>query len=154
MDKNKNKLVIVCVDDEKIVLDSLNYQLQHHFQDTYDFEFAESAEEAIHVIQQLNEEGIDVALIIADQIMPGMKGDEFLTLVNKMFPDPIKILLTGQASLESAIKAINNAGLYRYLCKPWNEGDFLMTIENALEKYKSEEDTQLQMYKLLRSKNE
>lgn len=142
---NTPKLVIMCVDDEKIVLDSLNRQLQRHFHDAYEFEFAESAEEAIKTLDELSSEGYSVAMIISDQIMPGMSGDQFLTHIHQKLPKPIKILLTGQASLDSAIKAINNANLYRYICKPWSEDDFLLTVEKGLQQYVLSEQTHKQI---------
>lgn len=118
------KPVIICVDDEKIILDSLNRQLQRHFGDQYEYEFCESADEALELINQLNAEGYSVIMVISDQIMPGMSGDQFLVEVQESHPKIIKILLTGQASLESAIRAINKANLYRYITKPWSESDF------------------------------
>ncbi len=129
------KPVILCVDDEKMVLDSLNNQLQKKFGDKYNYEFAESAEEAIELINSLEKEGYPVIIVISDQIMPGLTGDKFLTMIHKDHPEQIKVLLTGQASLESAINAVNNANLYRYLNKPWEENDFLLTVEKGIEQY-------------------
>jgi len=129
------KPVILCVDDEKMVLDSLNSQLQKKFGDKYNYEFAESAEEAIDLIHTLEQEGYPVVIVISDQIMPGLTGDKFLTMIHKDHPQQIKVLLTGQASLESAISAVNNANLYRYINKPWEENDFLLTVEKGIEQY-------------------
>lgn len=129
------KPVILCVDDEQFVLNALNKQLQSKFGDRYEYEFAESAEEAIRVVDDLAEKGYPFVMVISDQIMPGMTGDQFLTYVHKKLPRPIKIMLTGQASLDSAISAINNADLYRYLTKPWQEEDFLLTVEKGLQQY-------------------
>lgn len=131
----KNKPVIICVDDEKFILDTLNRQLQRHFGDAYDYEFAESAEEALDIINELSQSGCDVVMVLSDQIMPGMTGDKFLINVQKANPKSIKILLTGQASLESAINIINNANLFRFLTKPWSEEDLLLTIEKGLKEY-------------------
>ncbi|MEM7403204.1 MAG: adenylate/guanylate cyclase domain-containing protein [Myxococcota bacterium] len=131
----QEKPVVLCVDDEKIVLDSLSEQLRKHLGDSYSYEFAESAEEAMEVIQELADEGIHVALVISDQVMPGMLGDEFLTKLHQHSPDTVKILLTGQAALESAINAVNNADLFRYLTKPWKKEDFLLTVERGLDRY-------------------
>lgn len=139
------KPVIICVDDEKMILDSLNRQLQRTFKDDYDFEFAESAEEAIQIIDELYNEGLNVVMIISDQIMPGMAGDQFLIHLHKKFPEQIKILLTGQASLDSAVNAINKANLYRYITKPWVESDFMLTVEKGLKQYNLTKQTQLQL---------
>jgi len=129
------KPVIFCVDDEKIVLNTLNSQLQGKFQDLYELGFAESGEEAIETINDLSKDGYEIIMVIADQIMPSMKGDELLVKVHQSYPKTIKILLTGQASLESAINAINSAHLFRYLTKPWPEEDFLLTVQKGLEEY-------------------
>lgn len=129
------KPVIICVDDEQIILNSLNTQLGRKFGEDYELEFAESAEEALDLIDELSEEGLQVVMIISDQIMPGMSGDEFLTTVHQTNPEIIKILLTGQAALESAINAVNHADLYRYLTKPWEEADLILTIEKGLKHY-------------------
>ena len=112
MANESKKPFILCVDDEKMVLDSLNSQLQKKFGDKYNYEFAESAEEALELIHSLEEEGYPVVIVISDQIMPGLTGDKFLTMIHKEHPQQIKVLLTGQASLESAISAVNNANLY------------------------------------------
>src|SRR5260221_12288783 len=125
MNSTNKKMVIICVDDEKIILDALNRQLQNHFGHQYEYEFCESADEAIALMDKLENEGFKTVMVVSDQIMPGMSGDEFLITVHKKYPKLVKILLTGQASLESAIKAINKANLYRYITKPWAESDFV-----------------------------
>lgn len=129
------KSMIVCVDDEQVVLNALNTQLKRKFGDQYHYEFAESGEEAIDIIEEMKEEGYAPVMVISDHIMPGMKGDELLTEVHRRYPKAIKVMLTGQANLDSAVKAINEADLYRYLLKPWDEGDFLLTIEQGMKKY-------------------
>ena len=132
--------VIICVDDEKIVLDSLKSLLRKEFSDEYDFEFAESGEEAIEIIEDFIEEGVDIPVIISDQIMPGMKGDVFLCKVENISPDSLKILLTGQASAESIGNAVNNANLFRYIPKPWNNQDLTMTIREANKSFSQDKE--------------
>ncbi len=130
-----NQEVILCVDDEQMILNSLSEQLYKHLGDRYIYEFAESGDEALEVIQELTAKGHNLVMLISDQIMPGMKGDGLLIEFNKRFPNAIKILLTGQAGLESAINAINNADLFRYLIKPWVEENFIATIKKGLRQY-------------------
>jgi class 3 adenylate cyclase/FixJ family two-component response regulator len=130
------KPVIICVDDEKFILDTILKQVKREFGDEFDYEIAESAEEAIEIMEELQDDARELAMVISDQIMPGMKGEQFLTYVNTQNNETVKILLTGQASLESAINAINNANLYRYLTKPWQENDLLFTIKKGIEEYK------------------
>lgn len=129
------KPVIICVDDEQIVLNVLGTQLKRKFGDKYTYEFAESAEEALEVIDEMVENGYTIVIIITDQLMPGITGDQFLVSIHKKHPKPIKVLLTGQAGLESAINSINNADLYRYITKPWEEEDFLLTVEKGIKQY-------------------
>jgi len=127
--------VIVCVDDEKIILDSLRDQLDARFGEDFDVEVAEGGEEGLEIIEEIRENGDQLALVVSDHLMPGMKGDDFLIRVHKDFPETLKILLTGQASLESVGKAINHARIYRYVVKPWEEEDLMLTVEKALNSF-------------------
>lgn len=127
--------VILCVDDERIILSSLKAQLQNNLPTNYQIEVAESAEEALEIIEDLINENITIPLIIADQIMPGMKGDELLGKVKRLLPQTLTIMLTGQASADAVGHAVNKAGLFRYLSKPWDEDDLILTIQSALDSY-------------------
>lgn len=130
---------IVCVDDELIVLDSLKEQLKRRFGDNYYIEVAESAEEALLVIEELQKDGIEIPLIISDQIMPRIQGDELLIQIHAQYPKMLKILLTGQASTEAVVNAVNGANLYRYVTKPWDEADLCLTVTEALRSYLQEQ---------------
>lgn len=127
---------IVCVDDEQAVLDQLSAQLTRRFGATHRVECAESAEEALALIDEIFASGDDVELVICDQVMPKMKGDRFLERVHETRPRVMKILLTGQAGLDSAIYAINNAGLHCYIEKPWEVEDLNLAIENLLTQHR------------------
>ena len=129
-----SKPVILCVDDERIVLDSLRTQLAAAFGDAYIYERAEDAEEALDVINDLNEEGISVILIISDWLMPGLRGDELLIQIHKNYPNVIKIMLTGQADEVAIERAKKQANLHSCLSKPWLESDLLETIKSGLSK--------------------
>ena len=132
--------VIVCVDDDRALLEGLTQQLDEAFGETHDIEGAESAQEAIDLIEGLHQEGEVVEMIISDQVMPGMKGDALLELLHKQYPEMLTVMLTGQAGLDSAIHAINTAGLSRYLVKPWNDDEFIRTIRELLEKLHLEQE--------------
>ena len=126
---------ILCVDDEKAVLDSIREQLFKRFDNRYLYEVAESADEAWEVIEELNQKKIDLLIIVSDWLMPGIKGDEFLIQVHQRFPMIITVMLTGQAD-EAAIKrAKEKANLYRCLAKPWSEDELIETIEQAWSIY-------------------
>jgi len=126
------KHYLLCVDDDQAILNQLSSQLEEAFGDICFFEYAESAEEALELLADIEQQGDSLQLVISDQVMPGMKGDEFLEIVNRRFPQARKILLTGYAGLESAIRAINYAGLDRYLEKPWDKHEFLETVRHLL----------------------
>ncbi len=133
------KLAILCVDDEEVVLESLKEQLKRPFGKDFYIEIAESSEDALDILQELQAEQIEVALVISDQIMPGMKGDEFLIRVHDRLPNTLTILLTGQASAEAVGNAVNHARLYRYIAKPWDQTDLSLTVTEALRRYQQDQ---------------
>ncbi len=133
---------IICVDDEVSVLETLKEQLQTCFSETHEVEIADSAEGALTLIDEIIEYGETIELVISDQVMPGMKGDKFLEIIHKKLPDAIKILLTGQAGLDSAIYAINYGGLSRYVEKPWNIESLSKDLHGLIEKFRQNLENQ------------
>ncbi|MEO6861299.1 MAG: response regulator [Microcoleus sp.] len=130
-----SKPVILCVDDERMVLDSLRTQLAAEFGDAYTYEGAEDGEEALDVIGELyEEEEARVIVIISDWLMPGIKGDELLIRIHQNYPHAIKIMLTGQADEVAIDRAKKQANLHSCLSKPWSEADLLETIKSGLSK--------------------
>ncbi len=124
---------ILCVDDEKTVLDSLKEQLKSRFGRQYVYELAENGEDALEIIQELMDEDVEIIIIVSDWLMPGMRGDEFLIEVHKRFPSIVKVMLTGQADDEAIERARDEANLHRCLAKPWSETELFETIESAME---------------------
>jgi len=118
---------VVIVDDEEIVLTSLSSLLS--LETDYEVKTFLSSEEALKYIK--NE---DTDLVISDYLMPGMDGITFLGEVRKLKPEIPRIILTGYADKENAIKAINEVGLFQYIEKPWNNDDILIVLRNGLEK--------------------
>ena len=125
--------VILCVDDERTVLQSIKAQLKKRLGDDFLIETAENSEEALDLLDELVEESTDVLLIVSDWLMPGMKGDEFLTHVHHKFPDIVKVMLTGQADPEAVERAKVNANLFQLLNKPWQEDELIDTIKKGLK---------------------
>jgi len=125
--------VILCIDDEKTILESLKSQLRRNLGDDYIYELAEDAEEGLEIIEELLEDELEIAFILSDWLMPGMKGDEFLIKVNDKYPNIPKILLTGQADEEAIEKAEKQAGLFQYMSKPWEEKELVDTIKEKLK---------------------
>lgn len=126
---------IICVDDELFLLRSLAETLKRKFGEDYAVEIAETAEIALEIIAELQAERVDIPLIISDQIMPDMKGVDLLIQVYKQSPKTLQILLTGKASVDDVGKAVNQAKLYRYISKPWEEEDLILTVKEALRSY-------------------
>lgn len=129
---------ILCVDDERNVLLTLRAQLQRHFPNC-EVELAESGVEGLELIEELRLEGREVCLVIADQIMSGMRGDQFLIELHQRYPQILKVMLTGQATAEEVGNAVNRANLYRFLSKPWNELDLCLTVGEALRRYQQDQ---------------
>tara|TARA_R110002096_G_scaffold44526_12_gene120396 strand:- start:20004 stop:21083 length:1080 start_codon:yes stop_codon:yes gene_type:complete len=135
---------ILCVDDEEGVLHALEQQLTTRFGKDCDIACAQSGADALELIDELERDGEQVAVIIADQIMPGMKGVELLEAVHVRSPDTAKILLTGQAGLDAVIAAINRAELDFYSAKPWDEANLRLAVEGLLRSYRlSQENKRL-----------
>lgn len=130
-----SKPVILLVDDELIILRGLKEQLKLAFGKEYDIETAEDAESAWEILEEYMAIGVDIPVVICDQVMPGVKGDELLIRIHNRNPDIRKIMLTGQASADAVGNALNHANLYRYLSKPWDSNDLILTIKEALKSY-------------------
>ncbi len=127
---------ILCVDDEEGVLNALEQQLITRFGNECDIACAQSGADALELIDELHRDGEQLAVIIADQIMPGMKGVELLEAVHQRSPDTAKILLTGQAGLDAVVSAINRADLDFYAAKPWDEASLRLAVEGLLRNYR------------------
>lgn len=119
----------LCVDDDQAILTQLSIQLEEYFRGFCEFEYAESAEEALQIYNEWCEYGNRVWLVLSDQILPGMSGDTLLAKIHEQDQHIIKVLLTGQAGLQSTIRAINHAGLNYYIEKPWRQADLLTILD-------------------------
>lgn len=122
-----DKETVLIVDDEEMVLTSLSTYLA--LETDYEVATFTSAGRALEHIQQ-NEVGI----IISDFLMPEMDGITFLARARELRPDAPRVILTGYADKENAIKAINLVGLYQYVEKPWDNDEIRLVIRNGLEK--------------------
>ncbi|MBE9184078.1 PAS domain S-box protein [Microcoleus sp. LEGE 07076] len=144
-----NKPVIICVDDEPIILESLKIELKKALGEEHLLEIAEGGEDALELIDELVAEGSEIVAVISDYLMPNIKGDELLKQIHKILPKTIKIMLTGQADLEAVANSIKYAKLYRYISKPWQSEDLKLTVKEAvnsyfMEKQLAEQNAQLQ----------
>jgi signal transduction histidine kinase len=123
--------VILCVDDEPIVLSSLKRQLIGAMGSEFAIETAQAAEEALELLDELGEEGVQVPLVISDHMMPGMRGAALLIELQQRRPQTFKVLLTGQADADSVGSVVNAGALYRYIGKPWQQDDLVLTVREA-----------------------
>lgn len=129
------KPVIICIDDDQTVLDSLIRELSVNLGDRFEIEMAMGGIEALELVDDLLSEECQIALVISDYIMPDMKGDEVLRRIHERSPNTLKIMLTGQATIEGVSNAVNFAQLYRYIAKPWESIQFNLTLQEALKIY-------------------
>jgi DNA-binding NtrC family response regulator len=117
---------VLYVDDEIHNLNSFKAAFRRDF----NIYVAQSAREGRRVLDQ-NE----IAVIVTDQRMPGMTGIEFLESIIPVYPDTIRILLTGFSDINAVMDAINRGQVYKYLVKPWADEELKMYIQNAMEIY-------------------
>ena len=131
-----NKYLILCVDDEREVLDSVIQDLDC-FEEYFLLEAAESVQEAKQLIDECNKQDIKLALIVCDHIMPDQTGIQFLIELNDQ-PDTAatrKLLLTGQAGLEDTVEAVNHSSLDFYIAKPWRGDELRQAVKQQLTTY-------------------
>ena len=123
----KEKETVIIVDDEEMVLTSISSFLD--LETNYNVVTFTLPKEALDYVKN-NE----VGLVISDYLMPEMDGITFLARVREIKPEVPRIILTGYADKENAIKAINEVGLFQYIEKPWENEDLWTIIRNGLEK--------------------
>ena len=116
---------ILMIDDEPHVLKAFQRVLRR---EPYTLMTAESGEAGLNLL-----EAREVSLVISDYNMPHMNGLELLKTVKNIYPHILTIMLTGQAEMEIAIQAINEAGVYKFIQKPWDDEDLKITLRRALE---------------------
>jgi len=118
---------ILVVDDEEMVLKTLQQTLQHYHYDTV------SASNPLMALEQLKKQAF--AVIISDQVMPEMSGLELLARARQIQPYATRILITAVVNLDTVIEAINKGEIFRFIVKPWLHEEFLATIKNSVQRY-------------------
>jgi thioredoxin reductase (NADPH) len=112
--------VILAVDDEPAVLAAVARDLRRGFGERYRILRAASGAEGLELLAEIRRRGEQVALLVADQRMPGMAGTDYLVQARRIAPEAKRVLLTAYADTEAAIAAINDVALDYYLLKPWD----------------------------------
>lgn len=127
---------IICVDDQPEVLDAVVRDL-HPLQNYFRIEEAESASDSFSLMEEMDEKGELIGLVISDHVMPGESGVDLLGRISKdtRFDGCKKILLTGQATHTDTIHAINDAHIDNYLEKPWDANTLLNICKRLLTLY-------------------
>lgn len=121
---------ILLVDDESNVLSALKRAL---FDEPLEIVTAGGGEQALEIMAEKR-----FKVVVSDERMAGMQGSELLALVRQYYPDTVRIMLTGHATLEAAMKAVNDGEIYRFFSKPWNDHDLIFAIRSAIDKYNLE----------------
>jgi len=111
---------ILVVDDEENVCRALKRCLRR---EGYDLFFATNPQEALELLKTTT-----VDAVLSDHLMPNMTGLEFLKMVRNRYPDCLRIMLTGHADMQTAIDAINQGEIYRFLTKPWDDTELKVTL--------------------------
>ncbi len=130
------RLNVLCVDDQREVLSAVAQDLEA-LSAWLAIEECESAQEALDLVDELDQAGDYVAVIVSDHIMPDKTGIELLTELahDPRFLHTKKVLLTGQATHSDTITAINNAGIDRYFEKPWDATQLKKAIQSLVTEY-------------------
>ena len=136
---SERRPAIVAVDDEPAVLAAVARDLRRGFGEHYRIMRAGSGADALELLTELRTRGDRVAMLIADQRMPGMPGTEYLVKARMIVPDAKRVLLTAYADTEAAIAAINDVALDYYLLKPWDppEEQLFPVVEDLLTTWES-----------------
>lgn len=125
-----------------MVLSVLFEQLTKFFGNNYRIEKALNGEEALEIVDRCIKEGNSVPVVISDYLMSLMKGDELFIEIKKKDSMIRKIMLTGYTSVTGIITAINQTGLYRFILKPWDVKDLMLTVTEAIKSFEKEKQMQ------------
>lgn len=128
IESGEQQIKILCVDDERNVLRSLE---RIFLDDDYEIVLAGSGEDGLRIM----EESGPFQVVISDYRMPVMNGVEFLREVYQRWPETVRIVLSGYADAGAIVAAINEGHIYRFIPKPWNDDDLRVTIQNSLERF-------------------
>ena len=119
---------ILFVDDSSVVLEMARDLFRSH---SMEIITAGDANEALEIIRHN-----DIAVVVSDNCMPGLSGLEFLTRLKEISPETVKILMTGNADLASALEAINRSEVYRFIMKPWKDDELVGAVQEGMRRHR------------------
>ena len=120
------RYALLFVDDEEAILETL----QMTFEDDYDVHLAKGGDEGLELLERE-----EIAVVIADQRMPGMEGAEFLERAVEIRPEAIRMMITGYADITAVIHAVNEGRIHRYIQKPWESHEIRLNVRQAIDAY-------------------
>ena len=135
---------VLLLDDEQNVLTSIRRLMR---KEPFELRETTSPEEALNLLESER-----FAVVISDQRMPSMDGTEFLEKAAQISRDTVRIVLTGYVDIQSAIESINRGAVYRFVTKPWNDEELRLTIEQALARYRMEQENR-RLHQLTQKQN-
>src|SRR5438552_4713882 len=135
-----NKPVLLIVDDDPQVLAAVRRDLRSRYREHYTVLSAGSGHEALETARELKSRGDSLAMVMSDQRMPGMPGNEVLARSRELYPLARRVLLTAYSDIEAAVKGINEAHLDHYLSKPWDPPEECLypVIDDLLDAWQAE----------------
>ncbi|WXR60785.1 response regulator [Peptostreptococcaceae bacterium AGR-M142] len=117
---------VLFVDDQEIIMDMIKIKFKN---EDYNKFYATDVDEAFDILKNN-----DINVIISDMMMPKLNGIKFLSMVEKMYPDTVRIILSGYTQVGSILSAINEGAIYRYITKPWKiDNEAKELIREAIE---------------------
>lgn len=127
-----SKPIILCVDDEPLILEALRRELRSRFDHRFSYETAPDGQAALELLDELAAEGESVVLVLSDWLMPGLPGDEFLHQVRLRWPGIPAILVTGQADPQAITRVLRGELASHVLPKPWDAQELLGIVETLV----------------------
>jgi len=141
----QEKINVLYVDDEVGNLTAFKAAFRREF----NIYTAESANEGKKILKEN-----DIEIILSDQRMPGMTGVDFFESIISDFPDAIRILITGYSDIDAVIEAINKGQVYKYISKPWNNSELIITINKAYEVFSLRKENKVLTKSLLQANSQ
>lgn len=131
----KNEHTVLLVDDEPHIISALRRVLQEL---PVTILSASGGAEALQLLKKQK-----VHVIISDERMPHMAGSDFLAVAKEHYPTTLRMMLTGHATIEAAMRAVNSGEIYRFFLKPWNDLEVVLAVKSACDLYEVEEENRI-----------